>query len=83
MLSADGKMKQNDFSPYIILGELALTGEVRPVKGMLSIALAAKRLGVKSLIVPKRNGPEAAIVDGSTVRAVESLSEAVKLTRIN
>ncbi len=78
ILAADGKMQHNDFAPCLILGELALTGEVRPVKGMLSIALMAKRLGVKTLVVPKRNGPEAAIVDGAAVKGVESLSEAVK-----
>jgi len=83
MLAADGKMQRKDSSSYLILGELALTGEVRPVKGILSISLMAKRLGLKSLIVPARNGPEAAIVNGAEVRGVKSLSEAVKLTRIN
>ncbi|MCX6348162.1 MAG: hypothetical protein NTV79_01470, partial [Candidatus Aureabacteria bacterium] len=78
MLAADGKMQRKDFSSYLILGELALTGEVRPVKGILSISLMAKRLGLKSLIVPARNGPEAAIVNGAEVRGVKSLSEAVK-----
>ena len=78
MLAADGKMGRKDFGPYLILGELALTGAVRPVKGMLSIALLARRLGGKSLLVPADNAPEAAIVSGVEVRAVKSLSEAVK-----
>jgi len=63
---------------HLILGELALNGQVRPVKGVLSIAMCARKMGVKSLLVPAGNAQEAAIVRGLEARPVRNLSEAVK-----
>ena len=60
---------------YCFVGELALTGVIRPVKGVLSIALAAKRLGKKAVFVPEANAPEAAIVEGIDVYGVKTLRE--------
>jgi len=59
------------------VGELALDGTVRPVKGALSIAMAARELGVKKLIVPSANAREAAVVQEVEVYPVASLAEAV------
>jgi magnesium chelatase family protein len=61
---------------FVILGELALDGRVRPVKGVLSIALAAKASGIKGLIFPGANMAEASVVDGLALYPVGTLAEA-------
>ena len=61
---------------YTIIGELALTGEIRRVKGVLPIALMAKAQGKLGMLVPAENAAEAAVVDGLEVIAVKNLSEA-------
>ncbi|PTY01430.1 magnesium chelatase [Verrucomicrobia bacterium LW23] len=68
-----------DLSDTWMVGELALTGEVRAVKGVLAIALAAARAGVRRLIVPAANALEAAVVEQVEVYGVASLREAVEL----
>lgn len=64
---------------YTIVGELALDGALRPVKGVLSIALEAVRNGKKRLIVPIQNAAEASVVRGIEVYGLESLHDAYKL----
>lgn len=59
-----------------VVGELGLDGAVRPVKGVLSIALEAKRMGRKRLLVPDANAPEAAIIDGIQVFPIRNLRQA-------
>jgi len=59
-----------------IVGELGLDGAVRPVKGMLSIALEAKRRGRTRLIVPEANAPEASVIDGVDAIPVRNLRDA-------
>ena len=59
------------------VGELGLDGNVRPIRGALSVALAARRSGAGLLIVPEANGPEAALVEDLEVRTCTSLAEAV------
>lgn len=58
----------------LLLGELSLDGTVRPVTGVLPIALAAKKAGVRQLFVPSENAAEAALVKGITVYGVPSLT---------
>lgn len=66
----------------MIAGELGLNGEVRPIKGALSIAIEARRRKRKALIVPAANAAEAAVVEGIEVFGVKSLREAFEfLTR--
>ncbi|MDO5582330.1 MAG: YifB family Mg chelatase-like AAA ATPase [Planctomycetia bacterium] len=63
---------------YAIIGELALDGSTRPCKGVIAMALAAAKIeGLKGIIVPYENGPEAAVVDGVDVVPVSHLCEAV------
>jgi magnesium chelatase family protein len=62
----------------LVLGELSLDGSVRPVNGVLAIALEAKQQRRSKLIVPSDNASEAAIVDGLSVFGVGSLPEAVQ-----
>ncbi|HTH50097.1 MAG TPA: YifB family Mg chelatase-like AAA ATPase [Candidatus Limnocylindria bacterium] len=61
---------------YLIVGELALTGAVRPVKGVLPVALHAKAAGKRGVLVPRENAAEAAVVDGLDVIPIQNLREA-------
>ncbi len=63
------------FARCMIAGELALNGEVRSIKGALPIALEARRLKKKALIVPAANAREASVVDGIEVYGVKNLRE--------
>ena len=76
ILAASEQMETNILPEYMIVGELALTGAVRPVKGILSIALRAKREGKRGILVPKENAHEAAVVQGIEVIPVHNLREA-------
>lgn len=79
MLVATGQLLPEHVAGWALVGELALEGSVRPVKGCLSIAMAAKEAGIKQLIVPAQNGREAAVVEGICVYGVNTLSDAVGL----
>ena len=57
------------------LGELSLTGELRPIRGALSMALAARREGIRELYLPAENAPEAAFAEEVTVYGVRNLPE--------
>lgn len=63
---------------FLITGELSLSGETRPVKGVLAMALRAKRMGLSGIIVPTASADEAALVDGIEVYPVASLDETVR-----
>jgi magnesium chelatase family protein len=69
------------FSPQgkLFAGELALDGTLRPIKGILSIALLARESGITELFVPAENADEAALVSGLSIFPVRSLSEVLKL----
>ena len=60
----------------LVAGELALTGEIRPVKGALPIAIEARERGKKAVVLPIANAAEAAIVEGIDVYGVANLREA-------
>lgn len=76
-LAASGQLHSDRFSHYSAVGELALDGSLRPVKGVLSMALQARHDGRTGLVVPVENAREAAVVDGLDVIPVGSLAEAV------
>ncbi len=63
----------------MFLGELSLDGSVRPVRGALSAAIAARENGIKAVAVPETNAKEAAVVEGIEVYALKSLPQAVDL----
>lgn len=60
-----------------MIGELALNGELRPVRGLLAVALEARRKGRKRLIVPKRAAAEASVVSGIEIIGAQNLREVV------
>ena len=68
-----------DVEKYCFVGELALTGLVRPVKGVLPIALEARKQGRRAVIVPEANAREAAMVDGIEVYAVRNRGDRPRL----
>ena len=63
----------------MLIGELALDGRVRPVRGALPIAVAARRTGLRRVLLPAENAPEAAVVAGIDVYPVADLREVVAL----
>lgn len=67
---------------FLILGELALDGVLRPIHGALVIALEAKSRGFRGIILPKENAREAAMVEDLEVYPMETLREAVEFLRI-
>ncbi len=77
ILQASGEITTDALSNYLIMGELALDGVVRPIKGVLPIAIEARKKGLKGFILPKENAEEAAIVNNLDVIAIENLQEAV------
>lgn len=77
ILKASGQVDAQALEDYVIMGELALDGTLRPIKGVLPIAIQAKRDHFKGLILPKCNAREAAIVDDLDVLGVETLRDAL------
>ncbi len=77
IMAASDQMKSDKLGDYIILGELSLDGHIQPMKGILPIAIQAKKEGFKGIILPKENAEEAAIVGGLDVFGVETLSEVI------
>ncbi|MBB4634402.1 YifB family Mg chelatase-like AAA ATPase [Longimicrobium terrae] len=63
---------------YLLMGELALDGALRPVRGALPIAIAARAAGLNGVILPPQNVAEAAVVDGVEVRGAATLTEVIK-----
>ncbi|MCK6602297.1 MAG: YifB family Mg chelatase-like AAA ATPase [Bacteroidetes bacterium] len=78
ILSASGQVTATDLNEFLLLGELALEGKLRPVRGVLPIAVSALKMGYRGILVPEENGDEAAVVDGLEVYPVSSLAETVE-----
>ncbi len=79
LLSATGIVNADHLKNYILLGELSLDGRVKPVRGVLPIAVAARDWGDYALILPVDNAEEGAVVVGPDVFPVRDLGEAVAL----
>ena len=80
IVAADGGLPEADL-PDAVCGELSLSGEIRPVRGALSMALAALEAGVRRMLVPQANASEAALVKELEVIALPSLARLVDLLR--
>ena len=79
ILASTGQISFNVLREFVFLGELALNGKIRPVKGVLPIALSLRKSVIRKLIVPKDNAYEAAIIKEIDVYPVESLQEVAYL----
>ncbi len=65
------------FDGFIMMGELSLDGELRPIKGALPIAIQARKEGFKGIILPEANSKEAAMVNGIDVYGMQSIKEVI------
>lgn len=81
ILVASGQIDSNTFDKYLMVGELSLDGGLRPVRGVLPIAIAARDQGFKGLILPFANSCEASVVDELAVFGANNLSEVVRFLR--
>ena len=79
LLAASGQLPREAVAGAAIAGELSLYGEVRPMRGALAMAEAARRAGIGRLLVPRRRAAEAALVPEVEVLGVETLQEAAEV----
>ena len=76
LLKATQRLRTEELAEYALVGELALSGEVRRVKGILPIVMEMKRIGKRAVLVPEGNVVEASVVEGIDVVPVRTLREA-------
>jgi len=81
VLQASGQLNTEMLEQYLIMGELTLDGALRPIRGVLSMAIHARRQHFRGFLLPPDNAREAAVVDGLEIIAIGSLSEAVAFLR--
>ena len=78
LLKATGRIRNEHLEEYALVGELALSGEVRRVRGILPMAIEMRRIGCRAIVVPADNAEEASVVRGIDVIPVRTLQEAVQ-----
>ncbi len=76
LLLSDDQLRSEAAGQYMIAGELSLDGQVRPIRGALSLAMLCREHAFRGCIVPRENAEEAAVVDGLEVYGVDSLAQA-------
>jgi magnesium chelatase family protein len=81
MIAVSEELDSSTFEKFSFVGELALNGAVRPVKGVLPVALEARRRGKKAIFVPETNAAEAAMVKGIDVYGVQNLRQTFEFNR--
>ena len=77
LLAVSHQINAEKLKTSLVVGELALDGKLRPVKGVLPMTVEAKRRGLQAVLLPKDNGPEAAVVDGIDVMAFQNIREVI------
>jgi len=78
ILAAEGLVESKLLNDYLLSGELSLDGSIKPVRGALPIAMAAKKENLKGLILPEQNAPEAAVINEVEVLGVKDLPQVVE-----
>ena len=81
LLAGTGTLPLNGLGGAALIGELGLDGQIRPVRGILPMALAAAMAGISRIIVPAANAAEAGLVPGVTVRGAETLRQVIDFVR--
>lgn len=81
IVAANGEAPRLPLEEYIMLGELSLDGSLRPVRGVISVALDCRKRTLKGIILPRANAAEAAVVQGIAVFPADSLLEVVEFLR--
>lgn len=77
ILAASESVKPDKLEEYITMGELSLDGSILPIKGVLPIAIMARTMGFKGIILPNKNAREAAVVNNLEVYGVDNIKEVV------
>ena len=75
ILLASGQLPPGRLDGYVVVGELGLEGDLRPVRGALSVALCARSAGCRGVVLPAANAGEAAVVEGVEARGAATLAE--------
>lgn len=78
ILAATEVVQKEKLDQYFILGELSLNGQVKPIKGSLPMAVAARDAGLKGVLLPKGNANEAAVVKGIEVLPLDNLVDCIE-----
>src|SRR5262245_55104800 len=78
LLAVSGSLTRRTVVDTVVVGELSLDGGINGIRGVLPIAIAARRLGLRRLLLPPQNVAEACVVEGLEVCEVKSLSHAVE-----
>ena len=81
IITSEGLIPAEAVQGYLVTGELSLDGRIKPVRGALSMAIRARDLGLKGLIVPIENAPEAAVVRGVQVIGMTNLPDVISFLR--
>src|SRR5262244_1816302 len=76
LLATSGLLERRSIDDAVVLGELSLDGGINGIRGVLPIAVAARKAGVKRLVLPPQNAPEASVVEGIELCTVQSLANA-------
>ena len=77
LLATSGELTRRAIDDTVVLGELSLDGAINAIRGVLPIAVAARRLGLRRLLLPPQNASEACVVEGLEVYVARSLPEAL------
>ena len=77
LLGSTGQMRSEAIEKYVIMGELALDGSLRPIRGALPMAMQAKKEGFSGFLLPASNAAEAAVVEGIDIYPIHTLEEAI------
>ena len=77
ILAASDQINNDNLQDYLIMGELSLDGSIQPIKGVLPIAIEARKHGFKGFILPTENAREAAVVNNLDVYGVENIKEVI------
>ncbi|MDP4181294.1 MAG: YifB family Mg chelatase-like AAA ATPase [Bacillota bacterium] len=83
ILSATEKINPHELNKYMFIGELSLDGEIKPVTGVLPMAICAKTEGIEYLVLPADNAEEAAVVKGLNVLPARNISEVIRHLNTN
>lgn len=81
ILAATGLIEEYRLQQYLLLGELSLDGSLKPIRGALPVAVAARQAGLQGLILPPENAAEAAVVSGIPILPAANLSDVVLFLR--
>jgi magnesium chelatase family protein len=81
IIAAEGVLEPASTAGYLFTGELSLNGAIKPVRGALSMAMRAREMGLKGIIIPEENASEAAVVKDIPVFGLKSLPDVIEFLR--